>query len=183
MAHRFQLDMESDISTFKKYAKTAIKSQFIDKWLKDINNINDNPLLRTYRLIKHDFGMEPYLNEVSNFKYRKSISKLRASSHTLAIEKLRHSKIRPPFEQRLCRNCLLVEDEVHFLTKCDKYHEERVKLYNSLDLNYTSETRNDTELFKHILCSKNRSHLEKLGEYLYSCFKKHESNQNENVNI
>ena len=151
--------------------------------MKDINNINDNPLLRTYRLLKHDFGIEPYLIEVSNFKYRQSISKLRASSHTLAIEKLRHSKITPPFEQRLCTNCLLVKDEVHFLIVCDKYRDERQKLYNSLDVFHQSEARNATELFKYLLRTKNRCHLEKLGEYLYSCFKKHEANQNDNTNI
>ena len=72
---------------------------------------------------------------------------------------------------------------MHFLIVCDKYRDERQKLYNSLDVFHQSEARNATELFKYLLRTKNRSHLEKLGEYLYSCFKKHESNQNDNTNI
>ena len=84
--------------------------------------------------------MEPYLSEVSNFRYRKSISKIRTSSHSLAIEKMRHSKNIIPFGERLCH---LIEDEQHFLTSCVIYSEERKELYKNLGLLDRNESRNN----------------------------------------
>jgi hypothetical protein len=51
--------------------------------------------------------------KISNFEYRKLITKLRISEHNLLIEKGRHLKI--PREQRLCSHCKCIDDEKHFL--------------------------------------------------------------------
>jgi hypothetical protein len=53
---------------------------------------------------------------ISNFEYRKLITKLRISEHNLLIEKGRHSII--PIEQRLCSHCKCIDDEKHFLLHC-----------------------------------------------------------------
>jgi hypothetical protein len=50
---------------------------------------------------------------ISNFEYRKLITKLRISEHNLSIEKGRHLNI--PREQRLYSHCKCIDDKKHFL--------------------------------------------------------------------
>ena len=58
---------------------------------------------------------------------RKTIAKLRSSSHCLEIEKGRHKNI--PREGRWCNMCSdkVIEDEEHFLIKCKPYDDLRTK--------------------------------------------------------
>ena len=42
--------------------------------------------LRTYRLMKHDFGLELYLEEIRDKSIRKCVSSFRISTHRLRIE-------------------------------------------------------------------------------------------------
>ena len=71
--------------------KKTVMSQYENKWLKNINNIDVNPLLRTYRLFKDKFFLEPYLIHVKNDKHRIALSKFRCSSHMLEIERGRYT--------------------------------------------------------------------------------------------
>ena len=81
---------------------------------------NENSKLRTYVLIKSDFGMETYLTEIKNVKLRIKLTKFRLSNHSLMIEKGRYTGLKP--EERLCPFCPnLVEDEIHFLLNCHTY--------------------------------------------------------------
>ena len=73
-------------------------------WLA-LQDINNNPILRTYNLFKKEFKWECYLNWVKNPKYRKALTKFRLSSHTLEIERGRHTNPTTPLEQRQCRIC------------------------------------------------------------------------------
>ena len=50
--------------------------------------------LRTYNLIKTKYAIEPYLLCVANKGKRQSMSKLKCSNHSLAIETKRHKKIK-----------------------------------------------------------------------------------------
>ena len=120
--------------------------------------------------IKHNFGLEPYLVKVSNFKYRNSITKLRTSSHDLHVEKGRHATI--PLEERQCKMCCVLEDEAHFLLSCRLFTAERLKLYSSLGLQniYHKYTTND--LLSYILNTNEQRHLELIGQFIYLCFQK-----------
>ena len=111
-----------------------IKQCFVNEWFIGINNLNENPIMRTYNIFKHEFGMEPYLLKVSNFKYRNAITKLRTSSHDLMIEIGRRGVTRLPQEQRLCKICNVIEDESHFLLSCRLFNTERERLLNGLNL-------------------------------------------------
>ena len=62
--------------------KHEVRRHFVEKWL---GAINDQPKLRFYKLLKSTFAYEPYL-DLANASWRKSISRLRCSSHTLNIE-------------------------------------------------------------------------------------------------
>ena len=85
-------------------------------------------------MIKQHFGFESYLRNVSNIKYRQAISRLRTSSHSLQIEKCRHSKSCININDRLCTICNEVEDEIHFLVSCTLYSNERYALYRKIEL-------------------------------------------------
>ena len=86
--------------------------------------------LRTYHLFKTSPGQEPYLKLIQNENYRTHLSKFRLSNHKLRIETGRHKKL--PILARMCPTCPgEVEDEVHFLVKCNLYSELRSPLLKS----------------------------------------------------
>ena len=59
--------------------------------------------LRFYSLLKADFEIEPYLENVNDFHLRKNICKLRCSDHKLEIETGRHKNL--TLELRVCQLC------------------------------------------------------------------------------
>ena len=98
-----------------EYFKPDISKFEIEKCLKQVNrkltndfeekcmeNINLQPVLRSYFLYKTTFKMEKYLNNVPDFKLRSVLSKLRLSSHELAIEKGRHTRQKTTGELFVC---------------------------------------------------------------------------------
>ena len=143
---------------FKKATKYALETGF-QKWWKNSLSDPDLSRLRFYKKIKLDFGMENYLKNPS-FQQRSRISKLRCSDHSLEIEKGRHKKgiTRNQPHDRLCTLCKNeeVEDEEHFLLKCDVYNSLRSK-YNFEDL------KEPLEFFK-------EENLNTLGKYLIEAF-------------
>ena len=82
--------------------------------------------LRTYNLIKKDNEIQPYLINIKNVNYRKSLTKFRLSNHDLMIETGRYTKPKIPKENRFCPFCAdKVEDEIHFLIICPTYNNLR----------------------------------------------------------
>ena len=148
---------------FKKATKLALENDFL-KWWK--NSLNDPDLSRLlfYKKIKSEFGMENYL-KIPGFQQRRHISKLRCSDHALEIEKGRHKKngnTRTLRRERICTLCKTdqVEDEEHFLLKCD--------IYNSLKTKYKFEHLTEALGF---FTGEN---LSTLGKYLCEAFKTRE---------
>jgi len=87
--------------------------------------------LGTFALLKTDIGIEKYLTAVPNTTERVSLSKFRLSNHTLMVEKGRHVNIKR--EERFCCFChQQVEDEYHFLIRCQTYCPLREKLFNEI---------------------------------------------------
>ena len=118
-----------DNEPFKWACKGAVSNKFIDDWPSELNDTQKYPLLRTYKQIKTEFTMEPYLDLVQSYRYRKAISSIKNSSHTLAVEYGRHHNI--PQNMRLCHTCYIVEDEMHFITICKINQIERGILVSS----------------------------------------------------
>ena len=88
-----------------------------------------NAKLRTYGLIKFDIGREGYLELIKKTKRRQLVTKFRLSNHKLLIEVGRHMNL--PKEERICEICNKgVEDEIHFLVKCDLYETLRKPLFD-----------------------------------------------------
>ena len=132
LAKYYSIDIEMDQANFKKTCKAAVVNHFKSQWAIDVTDLKKNPILRTYSLVKRDFKLEPYLHLVKKAKYRSAITQLRASSHTLEIERGRHTRPKTAEENRLCATCNMVEDEEHFVTACNVNCIERANLYQKV---------------------------------------------------
>ena len=64
----------------------------LESWKCELNDLDKNPILRMYKLIKTNLSMEPYLNLIEEAKYRRLLTKLRLSSHNLEIERGKNTK-------------------------------------------------------------------------------------------
>ena len=168
LVFKYKLKPKSNLDAFKLESKYNIKNAFIKKWLYDVKDIQSNPILKTYSIFKQDFGLETYLEKVTNSKYRHALIKLRTSSHDLNIELGRH-KDRHDIQKRLCHRCHVIEDENHFLNVCPLYKIERKNLYDIYGINDNTVQTNDDILMR-LMNSKYQHHLEALAKYTHTCF-------------
>ena len=63
----------------------------MNNWKTSVADAAINPILRTYNFFKPDFKFETYLEVVKNGNCRHTLTKFRTSSHTLEIERGRHT--------------------------------------------------------------------------------------------
>ena len=125
--------------------------------------------------IKQNFIMEPYLYLVKKTKYRIALSKLRCSSHTLAIEKERHTKPRTNISDRLCLYCSnnTIEDEKHCVVQCPFYSEERKQLFKKVhSINPSFVHMSDDENFVYLFCSNDEQILAWFGKFIHMSLSK-----------
>ena len=94
-----------------KQLSSVLKSKFDIHWLGKVktpklgpDNIDHNKL-RTYRTFKASFTREPYMDLVRNRNQRSFLTRLRVSSHNLAIERGRYTRPITPIDQRTCSYC------------------------------------------------------------------------------
>ena len=152
-----------------------LHKDFIEDNLMQINDTNNNPKLRTYKLFKTQYKMEPHLLQPTNLNYTYALASFRISSHNLRIETGRYTKPKTPENERLCLYCSSqsVENEIHFLLKCNHYIQERSELLDVIKL-YVQDYNNLSELEQfRIIMSCSEPHVVKtLGKYIYNCLKK-----------
>ena len=137
---------------FANELKQRLEDQYIQAWSSELQA--NTGKLRTYKLIKHDFKMEKYLNLPPHL--RVPTARLRTSAHSLRIETGRYNFPTPiPAEERFCWFCSnqLVEDELHFLFDCDLYKSmpEKDKLIEHCSsVNHSFAFLSNLEKFKFI---------------------------------
>ena len=161
LSHTFNDD------TKYKIRQTCYNS-FKNSWKSDLL---EKPKLRTYRLLKDNFGTEKYLSLVTKKKFRNAITRLRSSSHTLEIERGRWTNPITPVENRLCPYCNLVEDEIHFLFQCELYTNDRVAFFNKVN-QYTPGFLDleQPDKFLFLFTNENSNILTWLGKFIYDSF-------------
>ena len=139
----------STVESLKQHVKTGVRDAYESFWYENINNVKNNPGLRTYRTINQNLVFQCYLDNISDFRFRKALAQLRCSSHSLEIERARHVRPRaPPVHQRLCNNCCVLADEIHFLTNCTNctlFDQERSSLFHSVTLKCQNFINLDSE--------------------------------------
>ena len=126
-----------------------------------------NRKLRSYKLFKYEFKMEPYTTSQMPFSLKKVLSKFRCSDHDLHIEKGRHKGL--PVEERLCTMCKdnCIEDETHFLTECPAYEELRMPLLRLANV----ESLPPNLQFVQLLTSKSEPVIYALSKFLKEALK------------
>ena len=167
-----------DIDITQNLDLKFISSKIYDKsqayLFQEINDSDKQPKLRTYRNIKKDMRIEPYLNLGLPKSVYCYIARFRLSSHNLSIELGRHKRPFVPAEERLCDKCTLnvVGDELHCLMICPRWVDIRRLLIktacneipNFLILSVESQ-------FQEILCHKTIEMNHALGQFLYTALK------------
>jgi hypothetical protein len=121
-----------NLNQFKGYCKSIVFEHFNNEWRSQLNDIHQNPKLRMYKDIKSDIKFECHLFNIPNVTHRKALTRFRSSSHRLEIECGRYTTPTTKIDDRLCKQCKIVEDECHFLISCHMYSSERQKFFNTI---------------------------------------------------
>ena len=90
------------------------------------SDIQDMDKLRTYKLLKPNFGCEEYMFCIVNRMFRTAFSRFRGGLLALACNEGRYNNT--PFAKRLCPLCKSdIETEYHFLLVCPNLRQIRSK--------------------------------------------------------
>ena len=171
IANKYQLNIETKTSSFRHTVKNQINEHFMNNWKTSVADIAMNPILRTYNLFKPDFKFETYLEVVKDGRYRHALTKFRLSSHTLGIERGRHTNTE--VNERLCAYCERIDDERHFILYCDVIDYERQCLFEKVNYHYPDfRDLDDLDKFKYLLMSENPQILTWLSKFIYVGFQK-----------
>ena len=101
-----------DEKIFLKIVKQRLHDQFCQIWHEELEN-SSRALF--YRNIS-DLHFLEYLDFITIRKFRVAFTKLRASSHRPEVETGRWTRPNSvPFDQRVCKVCIKLEDEFHFI--------------------------------------------------------------------
>ena len=172
--------------------KLLLQNIYSCLWNDLMNNQTCDNKLRTYAKYKKEFELENYIITIPLSK-RRMFTKLRISSHSLAIEKGRHKKI--PHNDyikcdfcsqvkdsctcnkfkyhRLCFNCNVVEDEKHFMCHCPVYDQIRSELLKDINSIFNLDSSdNDIYFITLMNCAHGDSELSLLiCNFVNNCFK------------
>ena len=130
--YNVSIDSELDVNVFKQKWQETLERKLILDWQNEIIDDSKHPIFKTYKMFKSEFKFEPYLELLKDPKYRIAVSKLRASSHMLEIERGRHTRPITPVENRRCPKCNVIENEIHFALECTIYQNERLELFDKI---------------------------------------------------
>ena len=174
LARSYHIDINETVHIrsdhFKSLCSDIIKQEFVDKWNSEISS-NRSTILETYALYKSHYVTEAYLDLISNPKHRIAVSKLRASSHNLEIERGRYTRPITNLEERLCPVCHVVDNEIHFVTRCRINENLRVPLWNKIKITQPDFSKlDDKGKFCYLMSNSDPRTLSWFGKYVYQSF-------------
>ncbi len=153
-----------DVKILLSLFKQRLNDTFIQSWQ---TRLADSSRALFYRTIS-TFEYQKYLDFITVRKFRTSLTRLRVSSHRLAVEAGRwHKPISIPFDDRKCQVCNVLEDEFHFLFICPVYKELREKYICRF-------FRIKPNMFKLValLHSDREIYIRNIGNYVFRAFEK-----------
>ena len=152
-------DNQSNMEIQFKPIKERIMDIFKQNWHSSINN---SSRLSTYSRFKHIFEYEKYQDIIHESKYRTSLTRLRLSSHDLAIESGRKYNI--PENERTCKNCNLgvKENEYHFVLVFPKFSDIRSEYIKNYY--YISPT---IQKLENLLSSPSKNTILNLAKFIF----------------
>ena len=149
-----------------KNTYNAIKQRLFDSADQELlMSINTSTKLQSYCTFKEDIQSEPYLDFIRPNKYKVALSRLRLSSHSLAIETGRSTGTAR--EDRLCIYCNMnaIESEIHFTLACPHYIDLRRKYLPAYYCSWPSINK-----FKSLFQTKSKKLIHNLSRYIYFAF-------------
>ena len=147
---------------FLSEVSQRLNDNFIQNWS---SRIHDSSRAISYKHISV-FGFNPYLEFVNVKKFRIALSRLRMSSHRLAIESGRWTKpTRTPLEERLCYLCNTLKDECHNVLECPAYSELRCKYIHKYYWKRPSMSK-----FTELMTTDNKPILQNLACFVQKSF-------------
>ena len=149
-------DMISKIQTYN------LKSR--DDDIKSLRSTQDSKL-NFFSNICEDFGLQTYLKLGLPKSQVRYITKLRISAHRLQIEVGRYSRPKIQRQDRVCKSCDVLEDELHFLLRCRNNQHEREKLFKDLKYTY-NVTDNDCIVAKFLLNPKTKQNCSFISSFI-----------------
>ena len=128
----------------------ALKDNYIRNWENTVNSEigqrQGHNKLRTYKLFKINYIVEPYCKIILPLKHRSSFAKFRCGVAPLRIETGRYEQLE--VNDRKCPFCIQnVETELHALLKCKEYVDIRNILFEKAS-SIESNFRNFTDIEK-----------------------------------
>ena len=164
----------ADIGKFEQHFYEIRYTRYQQDCLDAINDNRKSSKLRTYKLVKTDYRIEPHLSYIRH-NTNGIFTGLRVSSHKFNIELGRHSRRPIPRDERVCQFCNAreVDDEIHFPLKCKFHKEERISLLDEIKpLCPINEASKITNIFQCIMKSKKQCVLMALAKFIHNRFQK-----------
>ena len=94
-------------------------------------------------------------------------------SHALEIERGRYTSPKTPVNERLCSECKVVENEVHFFLYCQLYRKERQELFDKVtEMLPNFPLLPDANRLIFLLCNEHDVILSWVGKFIFNSFKK-----------
>jgi len=163
----YEVWLAQGVGNYKLFL-SKLNQRIRDTYIQETNNsFNTSHRAQLYRHL-FDNKFSYYLDVVKIKKYRIALSRLRVSSHRLAVESGRWRKPENvPFDQRVCASCNVLEDEYHFVLECNIYDELRLKYIKRYFWRYPSMFK-----FVMLLETNNYQMIRNLAIYTYKAFSK-----------
>ena len=128
-------EVRYSLITLLERARTGMMNTYIAKWTSDLES---QPKLRTFITYKEQYCAEQYTMTYLPPHLRSCLAQFRAGILPIEIELGRFHNKRP--EERLCPVCPLqeIEDECHFVFKCQHYTALRTILFDNIDIDLSN---------------------------------------------
>ena len=123
--------------------------------------------LRTYKLLKTRFGIEPYLESLPEKDLRRRLCSFSISTYRLRIERGRYCGEKS--EERLCDSCSMFENEIHCLMQCNKYDTLRKKMFESLNATDIVLGNDHESNFINFMTCSDKNVLKAIATFVQDC--------------
>jgi hypothetical protein len=172
MTHHYSALRTCDLDT----VDAKLRQQFHIQWLQNIQN---TPKLRTYKLLKNQYNVEKYVELNIPKNVRSAMAMFRCGVLPLRIETGRYKS--EPIEDRICVFCNLneIETEKHFLLHCPLYNQLREDFFRKIQMppfnfrlfrfcKYNCElSTTDSKFYISCLSNQTANNNEKMILYIY----------------
>ena len=156
-----------DLSNYK--LKKYINLVFCEDWSTKLTNSSKAD---SFKLFKSFPKFESLYDHVNNRKHLNSLTKFRLSDHKLLIEEGRRKRPILPRNERLCKNCNIIEDETHFLIDCKLFDNDRREMFRSIVHEFPrfAEINDSKTKFIFLMSQENKKVTNTIAFYIHKCF-------------